>query len=223
MYHHFAPRSSSTGCNILVKEHSWGGDAAPLQPPFDVVCAADVMYVAEAVQPLLASLVAVAGPGTEVLIAHGRNRQVAGWLPSLVCVSLWIVTPSMRYALHRAIATAEYPAAWVFPALPLALQAEPEFLKGAERHFTIQAVPSSELDEVYQCTDVDVLRLTLKTSRTSASSGGCPCPTSPLSAIHRPSHPPCFASNNVQWLDRVSPRVGRATCRSEPQSSAPLL
>ena len=42
---------------------------------------ADVMYVAEAVQPLVASLKALSGPRTDVLVAHGRNRfaQEAFW------------------------------------------------------------------------------------------------------------------------------------------------
>lgn len=35
-------------------------------------------YIAEAVPPLVASLVALSGPATEVYISHGRNRQVGG-------------------------------------------------------------------------------------------------------------------------------------------------
>ena len=41
----------------------------------------------------------------------------------------------------------------------LALSAEEEFLAACEDHFTVERVPSSDLDEVYQCTDVDVLHL----------------------------------------------------------------
>lgn len=41
-------------------------------------------------------------------------------------------------------------------------QAEPQFLAAAGQHFCIEAVPSEELDEVFQCADVDVLLLTLK-------------------------------------------------------------
>ena len=41
-------------------------------------------------------------------------------------------------------------------------QAEPQFLAAAGQHFCIQTVPSEELDEVFQCADVDVLLLTLK-------------------------------------------------------------
>eukprot|EP00878_Enallax_costatus_P010031 GHUV01010470.1.p1 GENE.GHUV01010470.1~~GHUV01010470.1.p1 ORF type:complete len:179 (+),score=53.42 GHUV01010470.1:849-1385(+) len=37
--------------------------------------------------------------------------------------------------------------------------AEPAFRKAAAQHFGIELVPSAELDEVYQCSDVNVLRL----------------------------------------------------------------
>lgn len=37
--------------------------------------------------------------------------------------------------------------------------AEPDFKAAAAAHFTVELVPGSELDEVYQCSDVDVLRL----------------------------------------------------------------
>lgn len=38
--------------------------------------------------------------------------------------------------------------------------AEADFKAAAAAHFSIELVPGSELDEVYQCSDVDVLRLT---------------------------------------------------------------
>jgi hypothetical protein len=37
--------------------------------------------------------------------------------------------------------------------------AEPAFKSAAAQHFEIELVPNDELDEVYQCSDVDVLRL----------------------------------------------------------------
>ena len=70
--------SAAAGCDITVREHSWGGDVAHLEPPFDFVFACDVMYIHELVQPLVASLVALSGPSTDIYIAHGRNRQVGG-------------------------------------------------------------------------------------------------------------------------------------------------
>lgn len=41
-------------------------------------------------------------------------------------------------------------------------QAEPQFLAAAAPFFNVKTVPSEDLDEVYQCADVDVLLLTLK-------------------------------------------------------------
>jgi hypothetical protein len=100
---------------------------------FNLVLACDVMYVDEAVPALVTTLAALAraggtggsgsggsgggdnGRGTEVLIAHGRNRG-----------------------------------------------AEPAFLKAAAAAgLAVAAVPPSELDPVYQCSDVSVLRLSL--------------------------------------------------------------
>lgn len=37
--------------------------------------------------------------------------------------------------------------------------AQPAFRAAAEQHFEVALVPAEELDEVYQCSDVDVLRL----------------------------------------------------------------
>jgi len=37
--------------------------------------------------------------------------------------------------------------------------AEPAFRAAAAAHFAVEVVPGCELDEVYQCSDVDVLRL----------------------------------------------------------------
>lgn len=68
--------SEANGCGLCVVEHSWGTPVgSALGAPFDIVVACDVMYIAEAVPPLVASLVALSGPGTEVYISHGRNRQ----------------------------------------------------------------------------------------------------------------------------------------------------
>jgi hypothetical protein len=37
--------------------------------------------------------------------------------------------------------------------------AEADFRAAAAAHFSIELLPGSELDQVYQCSDVDVLRL----------------------------------------------------------------
>lgn len=73
------PSRPSPGCAIAVSELSWGAPLPPqLRPPFDVVVVADCMYIRELVPSLLATLAALAGLATEVLVAHGRNRQVRG-------------------------------------------------------------------------------------------------------------------------------------------------
>ena len=70
------------------------------------------MYIVDAVPALVATLLAVSDGRTEILLAHGRNRQ-----------------------------------------------AEAAFLQACMGSLTVEDVPSSELDPVYQCIDVRVLRL----------------------------------------------------------------
>lgn len=70
------------------------------------------MYIHEAIPQLLQTLLAVTHASSEVLIAHGRNRQ-----------------------------------------------AEATFLHACHRGFAVDEVPIEELDPVYQCSDVSVLRL----------------------------------------------------------------
>jgi len=43
--------------------------------------------------------------------------------------------------------------------------AEPAFIKQAEQYFSITTVAPDELDDTYQCSDVDVLRLQYKPAR----------------------------------------------------------
>ena len=73
------------------------------------VSAADVMYIDDAVQPLVQTLAAVSDDSTRIYIAHGRNRQ-----------------------------------------------AEASFLAVAREDFDISELPSDQLDDVYQCSDVAV-------------------------------------------------------------------
>lgn len=150
---------------VAVLEHRWGSaPAAPeLQQPFDVIVAcgehlllpltrcwgrlhactcetrtplghADVMYVAESVPDLLASLLALSHASTTLLIAHGRNRP-----------------------------------------------AEPAFRAAAAAEFHVELLPPAELDDVFQCNDVDVLRLLRRgngaaaDSNTGAETGGGDC------------------------------------------------
>jgi hypothetical protein len=147
---------------VTVLEHRWGEDVAALGPPFDFVFGCDLMYLEDAIPDLVSTLKAVAaswqlppargaaggaagagspgvdrdgragngdaggalageaascsrsGRGTQIMIAHGRNRG-----------------------------------------------AEAEFLRRCRGVFDVARVPGSELDPLYQCSDVDVLRLTL--------------------------------------------------------------
>ena len=146
--------------------------ASPLSHP-----SADV---AEAVEPLVASLHALSGPETRVYISHGRNRQVrsAAWgckgehasfaasadchmdcngtAYQLVCI-LKPVSPEGPGCTGRQ--TSSY---GKHQPPPDNLQAEPQFLAAAGQHFDITTVPPEDLDEVYQCADVDVLLLNLK-------------------------------------------------------------
>lgn len=45
------------------------------------------------------------------------------------------------------------------PNSKLVLYAEPDFLKACKGLFSVETVPVEELDEVFNCIDVDVLRL----------------------------------------------------------------
>lgn len=47
-------------------ELAWGGPADHLQPPFDLVLASDVLYLADALPLFVATLAQLCGPGTEV-------------------------------------------------------------------------------------------------------------------------------------------------------------
>lgn len=58
-------------------------------------CGADVMYIEGAVPALVSTLAAVAGPATDVLLAHGRNRQAE---------------PAFLSACQRLFAVADVPA-----------------------------------------------------------------------------------------------------------------
>lgn len=80
-----------------------------------VIVPADVMYIDDAVMPLVKTLAAVSAAKTQIFIAHGRNRQ-----------------------------------------------AEASFRAAAEAEFDTSEVASEDLDAVYQCSDVTVLRLRRK-------------------------------------------------------------
>ena len=86
------------------------------------------MYIDDAVGALASTLLADSGPETELLLAHGRNRQ-----------------------------------------------AEPSLLKVVDADFHVQEVSDRELHEVYQTTDVTVLRLRRKAKIMKAAAYGTLC------------------------------------------------
>jgi hypothetical protein len=152
-----------------VREHSWGRDVDQLEPPFEFIFACDVMYIHELVQPLVASLVALSGPSTEIYVAHGRNRQVGGaaggagrrWAARAL---FWALQQRIRCTCRGdelpILPPRPSPSATAV-LLPTILQAYPEFAKAAQQYLTIEPVPPEQLDEVYQCSDVDVLLVRL--------------------------------------------------------------
>lgn len=86
---------------------------------FEIICGADVMYIEDAVDAFIESLLHLANTNTQIIVAHGRNRQ-----------------------------------------------AEDKFIRKASEHFSIQDIPSNDLDKVYRCSDVRTLSLKLLDSRT---------------------------------------------------------
>ena len=57
--------------------YSFGEDAARLSPPFDFVVGADTVYSVDMIDPFVASLVALAGPRSTVVIAtEQRERHI---------------------------------------------------------------------------------------------------------------------------------------------------
>ncbi|MEW5304139.1 MAG: hypothetical protein WDW36_006772 [Sanguina aurantia] len=71
---HTSPFDAGAAGAVQVVQHTWGESVAHMGAPFDVVVACDVMYIREAIPALVATLVAVSGMHTTVLVAHGRNR-----------------------------------------------------------------------------------------------------------------------------------------------------
>eukprot|EP00850_Spirogloea_muscicola_P016777 SM000139S00094 [mRNA] locus=s139:156605:158127:+ [translate_table: standard] len=57
-----------------VAELEWQGSVLHLQPPFEVIIATDLMYLEEAVPPLIDCLCALSTQDTRIYLAYGRNR-----------------------------------------------------------------------------------------------------------------------------------------------------
>ncbi|CAM6099596.1 unnamed protein product [Calypogeia fissa] len=100
---------------VSVESLVWGSQPAHLDAPYDIVIATDVMYIVEALGPLIKTMKYLSEPKTKVLLAYGRNRQ-----------------------------------------------AEDMFVAKIAPHFVMERVADSDLDDLYQCVDVDVYQLQLK-------------------------------------------------------------
>lgn len=61
--------------NITVAQFEWGKDASHLKPPFDIVLAADVIYIKETFPLLLQSLVDLSNHETVILLSCKRRYE----------------------------------------------------------------------------------------------------------------------------------------------------
>ena len=61
--------------DISVAQFDWGTDPSSLEPPFDVVLAADVIYIEETYPLLLKSLVELSDRDTVILISCKRRYE----------------------------------------------------------------------------------------------------------------------------------------------------
>lgn len=64
---------SPLDAGLFVMEHAWGTDAAPYCPPFDGIIACDCLYAFDAVELLIASLLAFSSRQTTILLS-GEKR-----------------------------------------------------------------------------------------------------------------------------------------------------
>ncbi len=117
---------------------------------FDLVVATDVMYIHEAVQPLVDTL-------------QARRAACARHAMPAAAASLPAHMPRACGAYARARAQALCgPHTEVLLAYGRNRPAEALFQKAAAKIFDTHEVPEAELDAVYQCMDVTVLRLRLR-------------------------------------------------------------
>ncbi len=65
-----------------------------------VVLSADVMYIGDLVQPLIASLMMLSHEGSDIFMAHGRNRQAEDAFVK-ACVGRFACADVPETELHR--------------------------------------------------------------------------------------------------------------------------
>ncbi|KAI8472236.1 MAG: putative methyltransferase-domain-containing protein [Monoraphidium minutum] len=149
-------------CAVRVVEHRWGAGVAPLAPPFDYVFGCDLMYVEEAVPDLVETLRALAswrqpraggggGGGGGGGDAGGEERTGGGGGGGGGGGTRILIA----HGRNRG--------------------AEQSFLRACAGVFDVEKLPPADLDPLYQCSDVDVLSLTLSDAAAAAAAGreGC--------------------------------------------------
>lgn len=60
---------------VSIKALVWGSKPRHLEPPYDIIVATDIMYIIEALNPLIETMKSLSGVQTTILLAYGRNRQ----------------------------------------------------------------------------------------------------------------------------------------------------
>jgi predicted nicotinamide N-methyase len=70
-----ANRRNLLGKNITVAQFEWGKDPSHLKPPFDVILAADVIYIEDTFPLLLQSLVNLSNRETVILLSCKRRYE----------------------------------------------------------------------------------------------------------------------------------------------------
>ncbi len=73
---------------------------ATLPSDIIVVLSADVMYIGDLVQPLIASLMMLSHEGSDIFMAHGRNRQAEDAFVK-ACVGRFACADVPETELHR--------------------------------------------------------------------------------------------------------------------------
>jgi hypothetical protein len=173
---------------VTVLEHRWGSSIAALgadEDPFEFIFGCDLMYVDDLVPALVTSLHALAAVGRCVggggrcgdsgrsggSHAAETGAEPAGKFPQAAAEAPG--SGGGRSGSKRGgggyggddsgkdCGCARCPACRILIAHGRNRGAEPSFLRACEGAFLVEQVAAHELDPVYQCSDVDVLSLTL--------------------------------------------------------------
>ncbi len=70
------PQANGLTATATAAELAWGTPVGHLQPPFDVVLASDVLYLADALPLFVATLAQLCGPHTQASLGARAQRPV---------------------------------------------------------------------------------------------------------------------------------------------------